>query len=450
MPAGNPSFKTTYSLDADVATFLEDRLRRRMVGVDGVAELVALSLGRVLTKAASKGETWASDGLAAICDHIIDWMAASVIAKETWLTKVDSLGRTRKVMKFSKVTDIVKEADKAVAKAAQRRGRVTVVNDDETPFADLADGYRLVRLVSAAALDKEGSEMRHCVGDGAYDGHLGIDGTLLLSLRDKQGKSHATIEIRDGRLTQLRGKQNKPAVARYLDLMAGFFKDSDIDAPASWFKRVEDIHGDWHKLTALPECLEMHGSLRLSGSEVDSLPSKLTVGGDLDITESRITVLPAGLRVGGNLYLTGTKVTALPDGLSVGENLYVQDTEIMSFPANLSVRHGIFMRGCQVKQLPEGMTVGYLDLDDTEITTLPDSIGDDTEVHANRRNLTAREFRALRSTGKDTAPAVSPRPVATLLFPTDAVQTICVPTRLRNVAPDLATQPGIGMLPTHS
>ena len=74
------------------------------------------------------------------------------------------------------------------------------------------DGYRIVRLKTPRALEIEGTRMGHCVG--AYDDDL-RRGTVILSLRDPQNRPHCTMELIGQKVFQVKGKQNRPPVAKY-------------------------------------------------------------------------------------------------------------------------------------------------------------------------------------------------------------------------------------------
>ncbi len=156
--------------------------------------------------------------------HITDWLKAAVGNDEAWLKHLDDRGRPKKLMKFSSMEDITKEANKAMLKAAQRFSAVKLVEGDEELYAELQDGFYVVRLLTPAALDRESAQMQHCIGNGGYDKALANPDNLYLSLRDKHGKAHATLEVNDGKLIQLQGKQNTVPVDKYLDVLVPFLK----------------------------------------------------------------------------------------------------------------------------------------------------------------------------------------------------------------------------------
>ena len=58
------------------------------------------------------------------------------------------------------------------------------------------------------ALRNESNAMRHCVGLGSYDRRLSGEHSLILSLRDRKGWPHMTIEIANRTVVRARGKAN--------------------------------------------------------------------------------------------------------------------------------------------------------------------------------------------------------------------------------------------------
>ena len=64
------------------------------------------------------------------------------------------------------------------------------------------------------------------------------------------------------------------------------------------------------------------------------------------------------ISVGGSLDLENTQITALPEGLSVGGSLDLRGTQITALPEGLSVGGYLDLRGTQITALPEGLSVG--------------------------------------------------------------------------------------------
>lgn len=123
--------------------------------------------------------------------------------------------------------------------------------------ADFDDGMFMAKLVTDKALKAEGAMMGHCVG--GYWGRVQTGKTAIYSLRDSQGFPHVTIEmsqtpevrLSDGTTVrvgarprpgvnylhvtdsnwvavQVRGKQNKKPVKKYLTKIVEWFDKNDV------------------------------------------------------------------------------------------------------------------------------------------------------------------------------------------------------------------------------
>jgi hypothetical protein len=132
--------------------------------------------------------------------------------------------------------------------------------------ADLEDGAFIGKLVTAKALKTEGSMMGHCVG--GYWGRVSSGQTQIYSLRDADGYPHATIElgktpevnlddgskVRVGTVprpgvnylhvtdsnwvaVQVRGKQNKRPLEKYVQQIENWFAQHDIP----WVEYGEEL-----------------------------------------------------------------------------------------------------------------------------------------------------------------------------------------------------------------
>ena len=360
-----------------------------------VVFLLESCVGRLMRR---EGETFAVDKER--LRHIADWLRAAVVNDEPWLKNVDAYGRPKKLLKFGSIDAIAREADKAMIKAAQKLRDVKLVDGDEELVEVLADGYYVVRLLTPAALDRESARMQHCIGNGGYDDSLNDGRHTYLSLRDPQGKAHVTMEIENGKIVQLQGKQNRPPIQRYINLLIPYIRASgmtvDMNAiPVSHLGHVIDVDGEWHAIENLPEGLKVKGSLDLDDTPIAALPDNLTVRGDLYLDRTPITALPKGLTVdrrlflrrtsivtlpedlsvGEGIYLSNSKIAVLPDGLTFSGDLYLDDTPIAALPDNLTVIGDLYLNRTSITALPKGLSVGgILGLVGTNITVLPDCL----------------------------------------------------------------------------
>lgn len=291
-------------------------------------DLLSISVGRVLSKIAKGGGDWRSQVNEEKFRHIADWLRAALANNEPWLDHVDDLGRPKKLTKFGTIDRLTQEADKAMLKAAQRLSTVKLIEGDEELFEELGDGFYLVRLMTPAALDRESAEMQHCIGNGGYDDNLQRRGFLYLSLRDGAGKAHATLEIEDGMLVQLQGKQNRRPIQAYVDPLIPFIRNEgySVAISASRLGYVIDIPGDWHNIHHLPKGLEVSGNLNLGESSVNVLPEGLKVGGNLYVHNTQIRHLPEDMKLYGLfIYLINTGICSLPDCIPDATWVYWDD-----------------------------------------------------------------------------------------------------------------------------
>lgn len=352
----------------------------------GVFPLLDVCVGRILRR----------DGGVIIVDkevlrHIADWLRAALINDEPWLKNVDAQGRPKKLMKFGSIEAIIQEADKAMLKAAQKSRAVRIVDGDEEIVEMLDEGFHIVRLLTPAALDRESAEMQHCIGNGGYDNHLNDGRHLYLSLRDPHGKAHVTMEIEDGILIQLQGKQNAPPIRRYIDILVPYIRASGlkVDVPPSHLGYVVDINGEWHPLDNLPEGLTVEGNLNLGGTQITALPEGTSVSGYLRLSSTPITALPARLSVGGFLDLSETPIKELSRGLTVGGGIDLCSTEIISLPEGLSVTGFLDLSGTPIRELPKGLMVGgSFNLSRTKIGALPEGLTVGGSLYLNETSIT--------------------------------------------------------------
>lgn len=88
-----------------------------------------------------------------------------------------------------------------------RKNLVDTENDIKTVM-DFGDGYKVVRLLTANALDRESAMCSHCVGKGGYDALVATGTVKIFSLRDRENTPLATIEVSGKKITQVKGKGN--------------------------------------------------------------------------------------------------------------------------------------------------------------------------------------------------------------------------------------------------
>jgi hypothetical protein len=300
-------------------------------GVD-VSELLSVSFGRVVHAEARRlgrfDQTLYSTGE---LNHIIDWLVAARLRNEEWLTRVDANGRPLKLMKFGSIAQMTAEANKAMKK---RRGDGAALRSTEGVelVHDCGDGFGIFRLTTDASLDREGFEMGHCLGQGSYDQGVADGSTVIYSLRDRFGKSHATIDCYGphNRVRQIKGKQNdhpKPEYFRKILawLPSGWSVDDEELPPGfplnrqgrpvdlAGMKPGEVFHGDLLFRSSyatdeepdefpipLPDGIVVNGNIEVVGAD---LISRMRNGKGSETSVLQRLVVPKGLRVEGRLVV---------------------------------------------------------------------------------------------------------------------------------------------------
>lgn len=133
-----------------------------------------------------------------------------------------------------------------------------------------------------------------------------------------------------------------------------------------------DIQGT--NVTKLPLNLHIDGDLDLTNLPIGELPNNMVVNGDLNLRNTRIKKIPDSLVVKGELTLAGTSAK-LPNNFTVNGNLDLSDSTVTELPDNLTVTGTLSLwRAKNIRRLPENLTVGFLNLTMTEISTLPKSL----------------------------------------------------------------------------
>nr|WP_250807874.1 PcfJ domain-containing protein [Neorhizobium tomejilense] len=374
-------------------------------GGDDVLKLAVIGIGNVLYRHHRRGGDW-RDMLSsheADFQHVIDWIAAAVADKDEWLAKTDDKGRPLKLAKMHSLEQLKAEADKAFGKKLQKIGSTVLLPDDEALEMELADGYRVVRMLSPAALDRESGMMQHCVGLGSYDGHLRDNRRALYSLRDTFNKPHATMEVdvRERVLLQLRGKQNAMPTMRYLRMLGPFVRTMDFDRGELANRgfvvdsdgivlHVSDIPDGTSFATSLrfgglddddevrvPSAIFVEGNLTLSHQVVDLLQRPATITGDVAACGMQIDGFHPDFVFGGSLNLEGSKVNAFPSlhikgdlnlketagvrlqpGTVIEGSLNILLSDIRELPADLVVKGDILASRSALESIPEGLVIG--------------------------------------------------------------------------------------------
>ena len=156
-------------------------------------------------------------GLPQSINHILDYLADVLNPPEEFPTNL----KVRDLTRLS-VLDALNKSNEWT-EWLQKRKVEGDADEGEEKIVDLG-GFKVVKVISAAALDREGKLMQHCAGSYAAD--VAEGDAEIYSLRDSDNKPHVTFEVdpRKKELVQVKGKQNNPPVERYRLLSLDFLE----------------------------------------------------------------------------------------------------------------------------------------------------------------------------------------------------------------------------------
>jgi hypothetical protein len=335
-----PSTRQTAEIETRLRE-IADRNRARS-GVD-VLDLLRSAVSRLVARSMdghdAEAFTFENDG--AFIEDVSDWLTEAVVNDVPWLANVDGNGVPRKFSKFSKLADIKDEIARSREKARRSRTTVALVPGEELLVAELAEGFSIVRLMSAGALRRESDVMQHCVGEGGYTEGVRTGKIRIMSLRDPAGNPHATLEVDPAEMVvrQLRGKQNKMPIRKYMDLIVPWI------AASAYKVQSNELGGGYVQtgdrgivhISDLGESEEISGNVTLHQSDGEPF------------------VLPKGLHVDGSLELRSSGGEAspveLPEGLRVERGLKLSNC-LVSGLANVAAR-SIYVRGGAIRPLED-------------------------------------------------------------------------------------------------
>lgn len=96
-------------------------------------------------------------------------------------------------------------------------------------------GNKIVKLLDQSSKDWEGFWMKHCVS--SYSEHEGI-----YSLRDSFNKPHCTIEIKNNKVIQIKGKANSSVKQKYIDEIFEFISNQRLDVLLDQFNNIGFVY----------------------------------------------------------------------------------------------------------------------------------------------------------------------------------------------------------------
>ena len=131
-------------------------------------------------------------------EHIVDYLNSRM-----------SKGKKTRLQKMS-YKDAKRLSAEWVEKQNKKAANIFETESDVEEIMQLENGLRLVKLIGENAYKREGRLMSHCVGS-----YVGKDCDVY-SIRDAKNMPHCTIEIKNKKANQVKGKGNGSIHPRYV------------------------------------------------------------------------------------------------------------------------------------------------------------------------------------------------------------------------------------------
>jgi len=262
---------------------------------------------------------------------------------------------------------------------------------------DLSGGLKAYRLRTPGALDYESDHMGHCVGRGGYD--EGVEnGTIeIYSIRDEKGEPHATFEVKDGKIIQCKGKENRPPVKKYWPAVRKFVEHMNFSFEYTrdmnsmgFLKQDGQIYNVYDLVHGFPDGFTIKGDLDLEYLDVSDgqYPdlSGVSINGKFYVPQQATTLKGWFPKSVGELSCRGTKLTSvvIPDGVTkIGYDAFKGCSNLTSIkiPDSVTKIGEWAFEGCTSLQsivIPSGVTeigqYAFYGCSSLTSATIPDSV----------------------------------------------------------------------------
>jgi hypothetical protein len=316
-----------------------------------------------------------------------------------WLKDMPEGHPFEKALKGIQTIDIANQwADKYFAE----KNKSIVVDAGVLNGCDVIDidgNMKWVEVQTPEALNIEGKLMQHCVG--SYAERVSNGRIKILSLRDSKNQPHCTLEVRGNDVHQIKGKQNKAPVEKYIPYIKRFILKTKLDVVSDmsniglirWNGQnydvneipdgsiIDDLDVRVYKtLIKLPNNLTIKRNLWLGDcTNLKELPDNLAVHGHVTMNDcASLEKIGKNIRIGGDLNMQNCiSITQLPYDLNIGTKLIVNGCTALK---SIILKHcppDIIAVGCtSLIELPDDkMDVGWLCLNDCiSLTKLPNKL----------------------------------------------------------------------------
>ena len=157
-----------------------------------------------------------------IVSHLMHYVAALEQDMEQDERPDDKVVATKNYQAFNKAENLA-----VLAKTSQeyfKRGSKKAAGDTEgmNEIFDAGGGFVWWKLTSNEAFRREGKTLQNCIGSHYTEEKTKRDGTSILVMKDKGGITivGARVKNKQNELVEMKGKNNKPPVAKYMPPVA--------------------------------------------------------------------------------------------------------------------------------------------------------------------------------------------------------------------------------------
>ncbi len=233
--------------------------------------------------------------------------------------RYDYLKSSNELRTFDRALELAGEWHKKIANGLEQRLKSNELSEKSlvgaTFVMELPNNMVAYQLTTPQALDFESDYMGHCVGRDGYDKGVTDGTTQIYSIRDKRGEPHVTFDVRGNSIKQVKGKQNKRPVSKYMPAVQAFVraKKLEIDGDIKNTGLLKQ-DGEYYNIFDLPKNFVVNGDLDLSCMELEKLPdlSTVTVMGGFFCRDNKLTTLQgAPKEVGGWVNCGNNQLTTL-------------------------------------------------------------------------------------------------------------------------------------------
>lgn len=160
-------------------------------------------------------------------EHIAHFFQALVTDSKDAANKDKAAVAQRELQGLPKVENLGVMYNKALEYFA--RGTKKVAKDvDGMVEVATTKGYTWYKLNTQEAFAREGKTLQNCIGRVYTHDRCVKDGTEIVVMRDRNDVSVVAMRVRDGKVQEFKGKQNKPPIPKYMPAVIEFIEHNNL------------------------------------------------------------------------------------------------------------------------------------------------------------------------------------------------------------------------------